>query len=296
MCCGPDGILVIDGNFLERGPELEAAMEDVYFGWRERTLGVPRPAPGTEPLPFRFLVNTHWHVDHTATNPYFGVLGARVVAHETVLPRLRGDKGLHPNRVQPPMHAEGLPSILVRDALTLHLNGEEVRILHFPGAHTDGDLVVWLPASKVAFLGDVYWSKSFPYMELKSGGRPQGILRALQRMFELFPHDTVVVPGHGPATGLARMQAFHDMMADCDRQVRELVTQRVSITVAYSKDLFGEYEPEWAEHKRGNSRDFIQLMWFVYLPVEEGGMGEFEVEAKRAQEAKAPAPPAPAGS
>lgn len=282
---GPEGILMVDGNLLEHGPQLELAMADLYFEWRERTQGVPRPEPGVELLPFRWLVNTHWHGDHVLTNAYFGMLGARIVAHESVLPRLRGERRLHPNRIDPPIDEVGLPTILVRDQLELHFNGQPVRILHFPGAHTDGDMVVWLPESKLAFLGDLYWQRAFPYIELMTGGRPGGILRAIEKLFELLPPDTIVVPGHGEATGLDGLRNFYEMLSDCDRQVREFVAAGRPISEAYSTALFGAYEPFWGENKRDRVRGFIQIMWYCYAPRARGGLGQLEDEAKEREQA-----------
>lgn len=292
---GSDGVLVVDGGFLLQGPALEATIARLYFDWRERTQGVAVPESGTEAVPIRWQVTTHWHADHAGANPYFGFMGATIVAHESVRGRLAGDAGLGDKVFDPPMDPAGLPAVVVGESLTLHFNGEEVELLHVPNAHTDGDLVVWLSESKVLFTGDVYYSEGFPYIELLAGGRPKGMIRGVDRLLAMLPADATVAPGHGAATGPERMRAYREMLADCDAQMRAAVLADKNLRTLENLKMFGEWEDDWTGGVPGRTKAFMRVMYFCYAPTEIGGVDEFAAEKARGEAVEPDAPGAREG-
>lgn len=306
---GPDGILLVDAGFLKGAPEIEIALAGLWDAWWEQHVALltqmaetdrrtPDLPEKPEHLPVRYVVNTHFHEDHVEGNAYFGVLGARVVAHESVRLRLTADESITDKKVlDPPMDPEGVPTILFDRALTLYFNGGPVEIRHMPKAHTDGDCIVYVPAAKVLFAGDVYNAKSFPFIELTVGARPRPLIEAHQYLFGMLPEDAKIVPGHGPTGDIAALREFADMIADCDTQMRaEVIAGRNTLDL-YNRKLYWEYEERWAGSNENVVRNFIAILWFCYAPVGKRGLGELDKEKAELEGGGAPlpAPPAPGG-
>lgn len=179
---GPDGVLMIDTQYPGMRDKLLAAIATLQ-------------QPGTP----RFVVNTHWHYDHTGGNGGVarlpdGGLGAVIIAHDAARERqVKGRDGQ-----PPPAGHEALPVITYPDRITLHVNGEDVSVVHFAHAHTDGDSVLRFPVSKVAHLGDLFFHDRFPFVDLDSGGDVIGLQRAITQLVEEIPADWRIIPGHGP--------------------------------------------------------------------------------------------------
>src|SRR5262249_46251966 len=156
--------------------------------------------------PIRVVLNTHWHGDHTGGNATFG-RSAPIVAHENVRRRLAA--GAPPREIggrkidaTPPAPREALPIVTFHDKASVHLNGEEVRALHLPTGHTDGDIVVFFTKSNVVHMGDDFVTYGFPFVDLASGGSVKGLVAALDRMIKELPADVKVIPGHGKISGI----------------------------------------------------------------------------------------------
>jgi cyclase len=191
---GPDGTVLIDDQFAPLTPKIQEAIAK---------LGA---------TPVKFLINTHWHFDHTGGNENLGNAGAIILAHDNV--RVRMIKGATvAGNTSSPANKAALPVITYHDGLALHLNGDEVRTIHFDHGHTDGDsIVVWKKAN-VVHMGDLFMNKvSLPFVDLGSGGNVRGFLDAAEKTLAMTDANTKFIPGHGPMASRADLEAHRDML------------------------------------------------------------------------------------
>jgi cyclase len=225
---GADGVLIVDDQFAELAPKIQAALD--------KLAGAGKGAP-------RFVLNTHFHGDHTGSNAIFG-RNAPIVAHENVRKRLvKGGGG------NPPMEPAGLPVITYSNVngLSLYFNGEEIRLRHFPAAHTDGDTVVWFSASKVMHMGDLFFNGRFPVVDVDSGGSVEGLTRAVTYILESLEPDAKIIPGHGPLATKTDLERYHAMLVDTQALVKEALAAGDGVEAMLSNGLLKDYESwSWA--------------------------------------------------
>jgi len=180
---GDDGIVIVDDQYAPLAEKIRAALK------------------GITDKPVRFVINTHYHSDHAGGNENFG-RDATLVAHDNVRKRLMsgsfaGNGGSVKNEM-PASPAIALPVVTFDHAVTLHMNGEDIRALHFPSGHTDGDSIVYFTKSNVVHMGDDFVTYGFPFVDFLSGGSVKGIIAACEGTMEQLPKDAKVIPGHGP--------------------------------------------------------------------------------------------------
>ena len=186
---GDDGIVVVDDEFLPLADKIEAALK------------------GITDKPVRFVLNTHWHGDHTGGNPHFGEK-APIIAQENVRKRLQAG-----NASTPPAPKVALPIITFDQDVSVHLNGEDIRAIHFPNGHTDGDSVIFFPQSNVVHMGDDFFNGGmFPFIDLNSGGSVQGMIAGDEKVLSEVPDDVKIIPGHGPLGTKDDLRKFIDML------------------------------------------------------------------------------------
>jgi glyoxylase-like metal-dependent hydrolase (beta-lactamase superfamily II) len=183
---GDDGIVIIDDQFAPLAPKIKAALASI----------------SKEPV--RFVVNTHYHGDHTGGNEAFGE-SAPIVAHENVRKRLAAGT---PGANQPPAPAGALPVLTFNDGVTIHLNGEDIRALHLPHAHTDGDAVIFFSKSNVVHMGDLFFNGRFPFVDIDSGGSVSGVIDGVESVLPKLPAGAKVIAGHGPVGSVADLKAY----------------------------------------------------------------------------------------
>jgi glyoxylase-like metal-dependent hydrolase (beta-lactamase superfamily II) len=181
---GPAGILIVDDQFAPLAPKIEAALKDL------------------NPGKLRFVLNTHFHGDHTGGNAHFGRT-AEIIAHTNVRKRLGGDNLVVKG---------GLPVITFDDSLSVHFNGEEIKVLHVPPGHTDSDSIIHFTAANVVHMGDSFFSGRFPNIDLNGGGDVRGFIRNVEDAMKKIPADAKIIPGHGPLSTLKEMKEFHEML------------------------------------------------------------------------------------
>jgi cyclase len=223
-----EGVLLIDNQFQPLAPAIRAAVDELSGG-----------------KPIRYLLNTHWHPDHTGGNPVFGQ-EALIVAHENVRRRLEGDDSLAGNLLQPAMEEVGLPEITFGgDGLTIHFGGEAVRVLHYPHAHTDGDAVIWFTGSNVAHLGDLYFSGTYPFIDLASGGTVEGFVAAVGDLLELLPDDIQLIAGHGEPTDKAALREYHEMLVESVARARGALAEGQTAREMSTSGLMTDLDERW---------------------------------------------------
>ncbi len=250
LSIGDDGILMIDSQFEPLAEKIRAAIAE--------------KAPGK----VRYVLNTHWHGDHTGGNAAFGAPGdgASVVAHDNVRRRMTTKQQIRGRDIEP-APAGKLPVVTFNDQLSVHWNGEEIRAIHFPHAHTDGDAVIWFAGSNVVHMGDMMWTKRFPFIDMDSGGDVIGMVDAIQQVLAKLPADVKLIPGHGPLSGREDLEDYRDMLI--------ATTDIVRARMHAGKDLDAIVEeglPEaWAEWGGG----FIKTdVWLRTIHRSLSGQGE----------------------
>jgi cyclase len=198
---GKDGILMIDDQFAQFADKIKAALKE---------LGSDKP---------RFLFNTHWHGDHAGGNPVFGT-DSIIIAHANVRTRLSTPSNSG-GREFKPLAPVGLPMITYNEGLSIHFNGEEVRAVHFPSGHTDGDTVLFFTASNVVHLGDDLFAGRFPFVDLDSGGSVEGLAKNIGELIKTIPSDAKLIPGHGAVSTVNDLKTYHQMLLETTAIVRE---------------------------------------------------------------------------
>ena len=222
---GDDGILIVDDQFAPLADKIRAALKGL----------------GDKKL--RFILNTHWHGDHTGGNIAFGPEGT-IIAHDNVRKRLATEQTLKVfNSTTPASPKEALPVITFDQTLTVHFNGEEIRAIHFPHGHTDGDSVIFFSSSNVVHLGDDFFSGGFPFVDLESGGSVQGLTKNIGELIEKIPADAKLIPGHGPISTLDDLKSYHRMLEQTTEIVKQKIAAKKTLDQIKSEGLPEEWTP-----------------------------------------------------
>ena len=206
VSAGPDGLFMIDDQYAVMTDNIKKALAAI----------------GQQPL--RFIVNTHWHGDHTGGNENFGKTGAVIVAHDNVRKRMSTEQFMKAfSKTVPPSPAIALPVVTFADAVAFHLNGDDISVFHVAPAHTDGDSVVIFKKANVIHTGDVFFNGIYPFIDVSSGGSINGTIEAAERILNLADEKTKIIPGHGPLADKAALKVYRDMLAT----VRDRVTAAI---------------------------------------------------------------------
>jgi len=203
---GEDGTLIVDDQFAPLVPKIQAAIA------------------GLGASPVKFLVNTHWHFDHSGGNEPFGQAGAIIVAQTRVRDRLVAG-GTVAGNTSPPAPKAALPVVTYDRGISFHLNGDTIDVIHTGGGHTDGDSAIYWHKANVLHTGDLMMHKSgFPFVDLSSGGNVEHLLVSLDQLIAMTDADTVIIPGHGPLATRADLIAWRAMIATAVERVQALKT------------------------------------------------------------------------
>jgi len=232
LLAGDDGILLVDSQFAPLTDKLVAAIRKVSA------------------KPIRFLVDTHVHPDHVGGNANFARLGATIFARDQLRYRLEHPNPTADGRPGAPAPAAALPVVTYNASLSIHIDGEEVRLLPVLAAHTDGDTVVSFPGHDILAVGDIFRSVGYPYVDLASGGTLAGILEGLSEILDRAGPDTRIIPGHGPIVGRDAVLAQRDLIVAVRGQVQKLVEQGRSadeIVAAHPTAPFDARVPQSAQ-------------------------------------------------
>jgi glyoxylase-like metal-dependent hydrolase (beta-lactamase superfamily II) len=238
---GEDGVVLVDDQFAPLAGRIKEALR------------------GITDKPIRVVLNTHWHGDHTGGNGAFGRT-APVVAHENVRRRLLEGRpetkvGERTLPAKPPAAKEELPIVTFLDKVSVHLNGEEIRAIHVPSGHTDGDVIVHFTKSNVVHMGDDFVTYGFPFVDLGSGGSVRGLIGAIDKVVKELPGDVKVIPGHGKISTVADMKELSAKLKECVKLVEALVKQKKTLAEIQAAKPLAKYDDM--------GKDFVKTDAFV---------------------------------
>ena len=207
---GDDGVVLVDDQYAPLAEKIQAALKSITD------------------KPVRFIINTHFHLDHTDANAYFQKQGP-IIAHDNVRKRLESGgvvgNGSSIRFESKPQPKEALPSITFDHDVTVHLNGEDIRALYFPAGHTDGDSIIFFPKSNVVHMGDDFLTYGFPFIDIDSGGSIDGMIDAMKQVITMLPADVKVIPGHGAVASLDDVRAYLKMLNETREVVQNALRQ-----------------------------------------------------------------------
>jgi glyoxylase-like metal-dependent hydrolase (beta-lactamase superfamily II) len=198
---GTDGILIVDDDYKQVSEKLAAALKD---------LGTATP---------RYVLNTHWHGDHTQGNEFFGKTST-IVAHANVRKRLM-EPFTRGTNITPASPVVAWPVMTYTSEMSIYFGGEEVRLVHYPSGHTDGDTVVFFKGSNVVHLGDDFFVGRFPFVDIDTGGNVQGLINNIGSLLTTIPADAKLIPGHGPVSTHADLKTYHAMLIDTAKIIQD---------------------------------------------------------------------------
>ena len=222
---GEDGILIVDDQFAPLADKIRAALK----GLTDKKL--------------HFILNTHWHGDHTGGNVAFGP-EAPIIAHDNVRKRLSTEqKSELFKNTTPPSPKEALPVITFDQSLSVHFNGEEIRVIHYPQGHTDGDSVIFFTSSNVIHLGDDFFAGRFPFVDLESGGTVEGLVKNIGEIIDKIPEGAKLIPGHGPISTVDDLKSYHRMLTQTTDIVRQKIAAGKTLAQIKTEGLPDEWKP-----------------------------------------------------
>ncbi len=230
VSAGEDGVFLIDDQFAPLSAKIKAEVAALGAG------------------EVRFIVNTHWHFDHTGGNEVFGGDGALIVAHDNVRQRMSVDQFIAAfDREVPASPKIALPVVTFDDGVTFHLNGDTIRVVHVPHAHTDGDAIVYFSAANVIHAGDTVWTSGYPFIDTGSGGSIDGVIAAAGRMLDLSDGATRIIPGHGQLTDRAGLEEYRDMLVAVAASVRKLIGEGKSLEQIQAAKPTAAFDERWGK-------------------------------------------------
>jgi len=239
---GDDAVLMIDDQFAPLGDKIKAAIKAL------------------SDQPVKYLVNTHWHGDHTGGNENFGAGGSIIIAQENVRARLSTEQFNRTfNQTIPPSPEAAWPELTFTEDMQVHINGQEVVLLHVHNAHTDGDTFVWFPQSNVLHTGDCFFKDKFPYIDLGSGGTVDGAIKAVQAALMLADDATKIIPGHGDLANKTDLLNYHRMLVTMRDRVKSAMAEGKSIEVIKASGLDNGYE-DWGTGFISSDR-MVDILW-----------------------------------
>jgi cyclase len=213
---GEDGTLIVDDQFAPLAGKILDALKQL------------------NPSKPRYILNTHHHGDHTGGNPQFGRAG-EIIAHANVRKRLLAAK----------LEKAGLPVVTFEDSLSVHFNGEEVKIAHVPPAHTDGDSVIYFTGANVIHFGDTFFSGRFPNIDVNGGGSVRGYIKGMEKAVQNTPADAKLIPGHGPLSTIKELKESYEMLVETSGIVQKAIDSGKTLQQIKEEGLPEKYK-SWA--------------------------------------------------
>ncbi len=240
---GEDGIVIVDDQFAPLAEKIQAVLKSL----------------GITDKPVRFVINTHYHGDHTGGNAPFSNAGSTVIAQDNVRKRLESGgtagNGGSIKMENKPAEKAALPIITFEHDVTVHLNGEDIHALHFPSGHTDGDSIIFFPKNNVVHMGDDFVRYGFPFIDVSSGGSVQGMIAAMEKATAQLPADVKVIPGHGQLANLDDVREFTKMLKETSAVVQKALDAHQTLEQMKQEKILDPWK-KW-------SGDFVNTDAFI---------------------------------
>jgi cyclase len=230
LLVGEDAVFLIDDQFAPLSGKITAAIAKITS------------------KPVKFILNTHWHFDHTGGNENFGKAGAILVAHDNVRKRMNSEQFIEFLRMTEKAAPQAaLPVVTFAAGLTFHLNGDEIRVMHVPRAHTDGDAIVHFVKSDVIHMGDTYFNGFYPFIDTSSGGTVDGVIAAADQVLAIATDATRIIPGHGPLSNKAELKVYRDMLATLSARIKKMIAEGRKIEEITASNVSADFDAKWGK-------------------------------------------------
>jgi len=248
VSAGEDGVILIDDQYAPLTEKILVAVKAI------------------SDKPIRFVINTHWHFDHTGGNENLGKGGVIIVAHDNVYKRLSSEQFIQllNNRKVPAMPKAGLPMVTFSDSVTFRVNGDEITAYRIPAAHTDGDVFVRFKNANVIHTGDVFAAYRYPFIDVENGGSVKGVIAAMDRLLPTLDDNTKVIPGHGPLSGKKDVIAFREMIVKVSSRVETAAKQKKTVDQVVALKPTREYDDVWGKYRKPDQ--FAEILYYGYAP------------------------------
>lgn len=242
---GDDGVLMVDDKFARLADEIRAALEKLSKS------------------KVKFLLNTHWHGDHTGSNEDFGKESI-IIAHDNVRARLSTRQVIEIfNSVSEAKPKEGLPVITFNESISIYFNDEQIDMIHFAAGHTDGDSVIFFRGSHVVHLGDHFFNGFYPFIDLGSGGNVEGFMMNVEKLIGIIPEGAKIIPGHGPLADINDLKAFAGMLRETTGIVQKAMQEGKSLEDIKAKGFSKGLVRKWG-HGFLNTDQWITIVYHSY--------------------------------
>ena len=243
-----DGIVIVDDQYAPLADKIAAALKGI----------------GVTDKPVRFVINTHYHGDHTGGNLALATGGSTIIAQDNVRKRLetggKAGNGGGVSMEQKVAATGALPIITFDHDVTVHLNGEDIRALHFPAGHTDGDAIVFFPKANVVHMGDDFVRYGYPFIDVTSGGSVQGMIAACDKVVAVLPADVKVIPGHGQLSNLAEIRDYSTMLKETSAAVQAAIKSGKTVDQMKKEKILAAWDAKYSG-KFINSDLFIETLY-----------------------------------
>ncbi|MBI3793020.1 MAG: MBL fold metallo-hydrolase [Gemmatimonadetes bacterium] len=239
---GEDGTVLVDDQFAPLTPKILAAIKAIT------------------PNPVKFLMNTHWHGDHTGGNENLGKAGVVIVAQDNVRERMSKETFVaRLNRTQPASPKAALPVVTFPETMTLHLNGEDITAMHLAHAHTDGDVLIKFARANVIHGGDVFMRIGFPFIDVSSGGSLLGSIAGIERILAASDANTRFIPGHGELATRADVEAHLKLLKDVRDRTQAAIRKKQALDAFLAGKPLADYEAKFGANGFVKADDILKL-------------------------------------